>query len=333
MSIAIVGATGLVGRTMLGLIEDAFPEQQIFCVASQNSRSQRLPSVRFGSNKHYVLLGLDDLVKEPSLDVVLWAADADSSRKYAPIFAERGVYVVDNSTAWRMDPAHKLIVPEINISTLKSDDYIIANPNCSTIQLAVPLYPLHQRFGIKRLVVSTYQSVSGSGLSGVEQLKAEKAGMAHKRFYKHPILANVIAAIDEFREDGYTKEEEKMMLEFGKIIGDNSVKITATAVRVPVFVGHSESVNITFKNMFALSEIHAILADAPGVKLVDDPMHEMLTPKYVEGNDLVYVGRIRHDSSLDYSLNMWIVSDNIRKGAATNAVQIVQWLFENNWIS
>lgn len=331
MSIAIVGATGLVGRTMLDLLERRFPEQQILCVASERSRGQ---SLQGESGHNYQLLDLATLLEDSSLSVVLWAADVASSLEYAPLFAKRGVYVVDNSAAWRMHSAHKLIVPEVNIATLQPSDYIIANPNCSTIQLVVPLYPLHQNFGIDRIVVSTYQSVSGSGLLGIEQLQAEQQGLeVEKNVYKHPILANVLPVIDELREDGYTKEEEKMMLEFAKIIGDNSVKITATAVRVPVFVGHSESVNITLKKPFVLSEIRAILADAPGVKLVDNPLDVSLTPKYVEGEDLVYVGRLRSDVSMQNSLNMWIVSDNVRKGAATNAVQIVEYLFKAKWVS
>lgn len=328
MSIAIVGATGLVGRTMLELAVRNFPKQEFLCVTSERSRGGKIQV----AGREYQLLGIEDLLQEEAVRVILWAADATSSLEYAPKFASKGIYVVDNSVAWRRHSEHKLIVPEVNINTLNQEDYIIANPNCSTIQLVVPLYPLHLAYGIERVVVSTYQSVSGSGMAGIGQLQAEMDNKNDNRFYKHSILANLIPFIDDFREDGYTKEEEKMMFEFGKIIGDSSVKLTATAVRVPVFVGHAESVNITFKKSFVLSELCAILAGSQGVVVVDDPIHKNLTPKSVAGEDKIFVGRIREDYSCEKSLNMWIVGDNVRKGAATNALQIVNYLFQQGWL-
>ena len=320
MRVAVVGATGMVGTVMLQVLrEQAFPITELFPVASEKSIGSELD---FGG-LIYPVIGLQAaLDKKP--DIAIFSAGGAISLEWAPKFAEVGTVVIDNSSAWRMDPTKKLIVPEINGHLLSLSDKIIANPNCSTIQLVMVLAPLHKKYAIKRVVVSTYQSITGTGVKAVQQMENERNGLAGEMAYKYPIDKNCIPQCDDFMDNGYTKEEMKLSNETKKIL-DPAIKLTATAVRVPVVGGHSEAVNIAFENDFDLAEVRKLLHDTPGVLLKDDidtftyPM-----PKYAEGKDDVFVGRIRRDESQENTLNLWIVADNLRKGAATNAVQIAQ---------
>ena len=320
MRVAVVGATGMVGTVMLQVLrEQAFPITELFPVASEKSIGSELD---FGG-LIYPVIGLQAAVdKQP--DIAIFSAGGDISLEWAPKFAEVGTVVIDNSSAWRMDPTKKLIVPEINGHLLSLSDKIIANPNCSTIQLVMVLAPLHKKYSIKRVVISTYQSITGTGVKAVQQMENERIGLAGEMAYKYPIDKNCIPQCDVFLENGYTKEEMKLSDETKKIL-DPAIKLTATAVRVPVVGGHSEAVNIEFENDFDLAEVRKLLHDTPGVVVKDDPdTFSYPMPKYAEGKDDVFVGRIRRDESQENTLNLWIVADNLRKGAATNAVQIAQ---------
>lgn len=326
MKVAVVGATGLVGEKMLEVLyERRFPVSEIIPVASERSVGKK---VLFGG-KEYTVVSVDEaLARRPQL--ALFSAGATASGELAPRFAAIGCRVVDNSSRWRMDPAVKLIVPEINGHILTGDDYIIANPNCSTIQMVLPLAPLHRRFGIKRIVVSTYQSVTGTGRNAVEELFSERSGKETAcEAYPYPIDLNILPHIDSFLEDGYTKEEMKMVNETRKILDAPQIGVSATTVRVPVTGGHSESVNVEFEQPYTLEEVRQILENTEGVVLQDKPQ-EMLYPMplYAQGRDEVFVGRLRRDPSAPNALNLWCVADNLRKGAATNAVQIAE-LFLN----
>jgi len=320
-NIAVVGATGVVGRTILIVLEERKVEiAALFLVASNRSAGQVL---KYGGEDH-VVITMDEALAKP-IDIVLFSAGKELSRKHARSFADNGAFVIDNSSAWRMDPGVKLIVPEINGKTLKPEDTIIANPNCSTIQMVMALAPLHKVNAIRRLVISTYQSVSGTGKKAVQQLEEEIRGVENERVYPHPIFMNVLPHCDEFSEDDYTLEEWKLVNETRKILGDENIGITATAVRVPVVGGHSESVNIEFSQPFDIKALKEILANTEGVTLTDDPQKcEYPMPIDAQGKDNVFVGRIRKDLSQPNTINIWIVSDNLRKGAATNAVQIAE---------
>ena len=320
MRVAVVGATGMVGTVMLQVLrEQAFPITELFPVASEKSIGSELD---FGGLT-YPVIGLQAaLDKKP--DIAIFSAGGAISLEWAPKFADVGTVVIDNSSAWRMDPTKKLIVPEINGHLLSLSDKIIANPNCSTIQLVMVLAPLHKKYAIKRVVVSTYQSITGTGVKAVQQMENERSGVQAEMAYKYPIDKNCIPQCDDFMDNGYTKEEMKLSNETKKIL-DPAIKLTATAVRVPVVGGHSEAVNIAFENDFDLAEVRKLLHDTPGVVLKDDT--ETFTypmPKYAEGKDDVFVGRVRRDESQENTLNLWIVADNLRKGASTNAVQIAQ---------
>lgn len=324
--IAIVGASGLVGGLMLKVLEERnFPVSELFPVATEKSVGQ---TVNFNGVPHKIISVQDAVAQKP--DIVLFSAGSAVSLEWAPIFAQAGAVVIDNSSAWRMDPLKKLIVPEINGNVLTKEDKIIANPNCSTIQMVMALFPLHQEFKIKRIVVSTYQSVTGTGKKAVDQLMSERAGEKAEMAYKYPIDLNLIPQIDVFLPSGYTKEEMKMVDETRKILGDEKIQITATAVRVPVLGGHSEAVNIEFEKDFDLEKVRIMLSETPGVIILDDIKNSQYPmPLYVNGKDEVFVGRLRRDESNINSLNMWIVADNLRKGAATNAVQIAEYLCNN----
>ena len=329
MKVAVVGATGLVGSVMLKVLaERNFPVTVLIPVASERSAGKQ---INF-KGKDYTVVTVDDaLAMKP--DVALFSAGGSTSLKDAPRFAAIGTTVIDNSSAWRMDPSKKLVVPEVNAHVLTKDDRIIANPNCSTIQMVVILKPLHDRYKIKRVVVSTYQSVTGTGVKAVEQMMNERKGIAGEMAYPYPIDLNVIPQIDVFQENGYTKEEMKMILETKKIMGDDSIRLTATTVRIPVVGGHSESVNIEFENDFDLAEVRSILENEEGIVVVDDPKNlKYPMPMDAHEKDEVFVGRIRRDESQDNTLNLWIVADNLRKGAATNAVQIAEYLKTNGLI-
>jgi aspartate-semialdehyde dehydrogenase len=320
MRVAVVGATGMVGTVMLQVLrEQAFPITELFPVASEKSIGSTLD---FGG-LIYPVIGLQEaLDKQP--DIAIFSAGGAISLEWAPKFAEVGTVVIDNSSAWRMDPTKKLIVPEINGHLLSLSDKIIANPNCSTIQLVMVLAPLHKKYAVKRVVISTYQSITGTGVKAVQQMENERNGLAGEMAYKYPIDKNCIPQCDVFLDNGYTKEEMKLSDETKKIL-DPAIKLTATAVRVPVVGGHSEAVNIEFENDFDLAEVRKLLHDTPGVVLKDDTeTFSYPMPKYAEGKDDVFVGRIRRDESQENTLNLWIVADNLRKGAATNAVQIAQ---------
>jgi aspartate-semialdehyde dehydrogenase len=318
MKIAVVGATGMVGNVMLQVLkEQSFPITELIPVASEKSVGKE---IEFGG-LNFKVVGLQTAV-EMRPDIAIFSAGGDTSLQWAPKFAEVGTTVIDNSSAWRMDPSKKLIVPEINGNLLTKEDKIIANPNCSTIQLVMVLAPLHKKYGVKRVVVSTYQSITGTGVKAVQQMENERNGISGEMAYKYPIDKNCIPQCDVFTENGYTKEEMKLTNETKKIL-DQSINVTATAVRVPVVGGHSEAVNIEFESDFDLSEVRKILHETSGITLQDSletftyPM-----PKYAQGKDDVFVGRIRSDESQPKTLNLWIVADNLRKGAATNAVQI-----------
>jgi aspartate-semialdehyde dehydrogenase len=325
MRVAVVGATGLVGSKMLQILEQrAFPVSELIPVASEKSVGQL---VKY-NGKEYSVVGMQTAV-DMRPDIALFSAGGSTSLEWAPKFAEAGTTVIDNSSAWRMDPTKKLIVPEVNAHVLTKEDKIIANPNCSTIQMVVVLQPLHEKYKIKRVVVSTYQSVTGTGKKAVDQLMNERKGIEGEKAYAYPIDLNLIPHIDVFLENGYTKEEMKMVNETKKIMGDDSIRVTATTVRVPVIGGHSESVNIEFENDFDVQEVRDLLAKAPGVKVVDNVSKlEYPMPLMAHDKDDTFVGRIRRDETQPNTLNCWIVSDNLRKGAATNAIQIAEYLAE-----
>lgn len=329
MKVAVVGATGMVGEVMRKVLaERNFPVTELIPVASEKSVGKE---VEF-NGKQYKVVSLEDAVSMKP-QIALFSAGGDTSKEWAPKFAAAGTTVIDNSSAWRMDPDKKLVVPEINAHELTKNDKIIANPNCSTIQMVLALNPLHKKYNIKRVVVSTYQSVTGTGLKAVQQLENEYKGIQGEMAYKYPIHRNAIPHIDVFEDNGYTKEEMKMTRETKKIMGDDSIKVTATTVRIPTVGGHSEAVNIEFTNDFDLTEVRRLLSETPGITVQDNtdtftyPM-----PLYAEGKDDVFVGRIRRDESQPNTLNMWIVADNLRKGAATNAVQIAEYLVANNLV-
>ncbi|MEA5428287.1 aspartate-semialdehyde dehydrogenase [Arcicella lustrica] len=330
MKVAVVGATGLVGGEILKVLaERNFPVTEIIPVASERSVGKQ---VEF-KGKQYTVVGFDDAIKmQPN--VAIFSAGGSTSLELAPKFAAVGITVVDNSSAWRMDPTKKLVVPEINAFTLTSEDKIIANPNCSTIQMVVVMNPLHKKYKIKRVVVSTYQSVTGTGKAAVDQLFAEREGRTDvPAVYPHKIDLNVLPHIDVFLDNGYTKEEMKMVNETKKIMLDDSIAVTATTVRIPTIGGHSEAVNIEFENDFDVEEVKNILANEEGIILQDDPKNFVYPmPINAHGKDEVFVGRIRRDETQPNTINMWIVADNLRKGAATNAVQIVEYLAKNNLI-
>ncbi len=327
MKVAVVGATGLVGTKMLQVLaERNFPITELIPVASERSVGK---DVEFKGEKYKVVSMMDAIAAKPA--VAIFSAGGNTSLEWAPKFAEAGITVVDNSSAWRMDPNKPLVVPEINADILTKDDKIIANPNCSTIQMVVALNPLHKKYGIKRIVVSTYQSVTGTGVKAVTQLMNERQGVVGERAYKYPIDLNVIPQIDVFLDNDYTKEEMKMVNETKKIMRDDSIRVTATTVRIPVVGGHSESVNVEFEKEFDIEEVKNILCKAPGVVLVDDPSTQKYPmPMDAHEKDEVFVGRLRRDETQPKTLNMWIVSDNLRKGAATNAVQIAEYLLAKN---
>ena len=332
MKVAVVGVTGLVGTRMVEVLQERhFPVSEFIPVASEKSRGKK---IAFNGKEYPVVTGDEAVAMAP--DLALFSAGADISRDLAPKFAAVGCRVVDNSSCWRMDPTKKLVVPEINASVLTKDDYIIANPNCSTIQMLLPLAPLHKRFIIKRIVVSTYQSVTGSGTPAMNQMQAERDGGKwgeYPAFYHYPIDQNIIPHIDDFLDNGYTKEEMKMVNETHKILDDYSIGVCPTAARVPVLGGHSESINLEFEKEFDLDEVRKILSETEGVEVQDDPSANVYPmPLYSLGKDAVFVGRLRRDPSVKYGLNFWCVSDNIRKGAATNAVQIAEVLLNKGWL-
>lgn len=323
MKVAVVGATGLVGSKMLEVLEERkFPVTELIPVASERSVGKK---VHFKNREWSVVSATDAILAKPA--IAIFSAGGSTSLEWAPKFAAAGITVIDNSSAWRMDPSKKLVVPELNADALTSEDKIIANPNCSTIQMVVALNPLHKKYKIRRIVVSTYQSVTGTGVKAVTQLMNERNGVAGEMAYKYPIDLNAIPQIDVFLDNGYTKEEMKMVNETRKIMRDDSIRVTSTTVRIPVIGGHSEAVNVEFEKDFDLAEVRALLENAPGVIVVDNPSkQEYPMPKDAHNRDEVFVGRIRRDDTQPNTLNMWIVSDNLRKGAATNAVQIAEYL-------
>ena len=329
MKVAVVGATGLVGSQMLNVLaERNFPLTELLPVASERSIGKEITY----QDKTYKVVSMDDAIAARP-DIAIFSAGGSTSLEYAPKFAEVGTTVVDNSSAWRMNPNHKLVVPEINAKVLTEDDKVIANPNCSTIQMVVALAPLHQKYTVKRIVVSTYQSVTGTGKAAVDQMMNERAGKKTPPVYPHPIDMNVLPHIDVFQDNGYTKEEMKMVNETKKIFGDDTIRVTATAVRIPTIGGHSESVNVEFAEEFDLAEVRQLLSEAPGVIVEDDVQNNVYPmPINAHNKDEVFVGRLRRDETQPKTLNMWIVSDNLRKGAATNAVQIAEYLVENKLV-
>jgi aspartate-semialdehyde dehydrogenase len=329
MKVAVVGATGMVGEVMLKVLaERNFPITELIPVASARSVGKEINY----KNKAYTIVSMQAAV-EARPDIAIFSAGGDTSLEWAPKFAEIGTVVIDNSSAWRMDPTKKLVVPEINASELTTADKIIANPNCSTIQLVMALAPLHKKYTMKRVVVSTYQSVSGTGVKAVKQLENEIAGISGEMAYPYPINRNALPHCDVFEENGYTKEEMKLTREPQKILNDKTFSITATAVRIPTAGGHSESVNVAFEKDYNLSDVRKILHDTPGITLQDNPdTNTYPMPIYAHGKDDVFVGRLRRDETQPNTLNMWIVADNLRKGAATNAVQIAEYVVENKLV-
>ena len=325
MKVAVVGATGLVGSKMLQVLQERkFPISQLLLAASERSVGKTLSF----AGKDYKIISLDDAVAQKP-DVAIFSAGGSVSKEWAPKFAANGTVVIDNSSAWRMDPEKKLVVPEVNADVLTKEDKIIANPNCSTIQMVVALKPLQDAYKIKRVVVSTYQSVTGTGVKAVDQLMNERAGKSGEAAYPHPIDMNLLPHIDVFLDNGYTKEEMKMVNETCKIMGDDSIRVTATTVRVPVVGGHSEAVNVEFEREFDLKELVQLLSSSPGIQVVDEPANNVYPmPINAHDKDDVFVGRIRRDESQPNTLNLWVVSDNLRKGAATNAVQIAEYLLK-----
>ncbi|MCK8523582.1 aspartate-semialdehyde dehydrogenase [Aquimarina sp. D1M17] len=329
MKVAVVGATGLVGTVMLKVLaERNFPVTELIPVASERSVGKKVSY----KGEEYTVVGLATAI-DMKPDVALFSAGGSTSLEWAPKFAEAGITVIDNSSAWRMDPTKKLVVPEINAKALTAEDKIIANPNCSTIQMVMALGPLHDAYKIKRVVVSTYQSITGTGVKAVQQLENEYAGDKGEMAYPYPIHRNAIPHCDVFQENGYTKEEMKLVNETQKILDDRTIAVTATAIRIPVVGGHSESVNLEFDKEYIEGDVRTLLNDTPGVTVQDNPdTNTYPMPIYAEGKNDVFVGRIRRDHSRENALNMWIVSDNLRKGAATNAVQIAEYLSENELI-
>ncbi len=329
MKVAVVGATGMVGEVMLKVLaERNFPVTELLLVASERSVGKKLTY----KNKEYTVIGLADAVAAKP-QIAIFSAGGDTSLEWAPKFAEVGTTVVDNSSAWRMDPTKKLVVPEINAHELTKDDKIIANPNCSTIQMVLALSQLHKKYKMKRVVVSTYQSVSGTGVKAVKQLENEIAGIEGEMAYPYPISRNVLPHCDVFLENGYTKEEMKLAREPQKIFNDKTFSVTATAVRVPTSGGHSEAVNVQFENDFDLADVRQIISETPGVVLQDNTAtNSYPMPMFAHDKDEVFVGRLRRDETQPNTLNMWIVADNLRKGAATNAIQIAEYLIENNLV-
>lgn len=323
MKVAVVGATGLVGTKMLQVLEERnFPVSELIPVASERSIGKE---VEFKGKKYKIVSMQDAISQRPQL--ALFSAGGSTSQEWAPKFAEAGIPVIDNSSAWRMDASKPLVVPEVNADVLSNKDMIIANPNCSTIQMVVALNPLHKKYGIKRIVVSTYQSVTGTGKKAVDQLVNERGGKEGEMAYKYQIDLNAIPQIDVFLDNGYTKEEMKMVNETRKIMRAPDIGITATTVRIPVMGGHSESVNVEFEKDFEIADIRQLLTDSPGVVVQDDPSAQLYPmPMWAHEKDEVFVGRIRKDESREKCVNMWIVSDNLRKGAATNAVQIAEYM-------
>lgn len=328
MKVAVVGATGLVGTKMLQVLEERhFPAEEVLAVASERSVGK---TVVFKGKEIQVIGMAEAVALKPH--IAIFSAGGNVSKEWAPRFAEAGTVVIDNSSAWRMDPDKKLVVPEVNAHVLTPQDKIIANPNCSTIQMVVALNPLHKRYCIRRIVVSTYQSVTGTGVKAVDQLMHERTGQPCERAYPYQIDLNLLPHIDVFTENGYTKEEMKMVNETQKIMGDDSIRVTATTVRVPVMGGHSESVNVEFEQEYDLAEVRQLLENAPGVSVLDDPANlQYPMPLMAHDKDEVFVGRLRRDESQPRTLNMWVVSDNLRKGAATNAVQIAEYLIKHHW--
>ena len=329
MKVAVVGATGMVGEIMLQVLaERNFPVTELIPVASEKSVGKEIE----WKGNTYKVVGLQTAV-DMKPEIALFSAGGETSLEWAPKFAAAGTTVIDNSSAWRMDATKKLVVPEINASVLTKEDKIIANPNCSTIQMVMALAPLHTKYDIKRIVVSTYQSITGTGVKAVRQLENEYAGIQGDMAYKYPIHRNAIPQCDSFEANGYTKEEMKLVRETQKILNDNTIAVTATAIRIPVVGGHSEAVNVQFENDFDVNEVREILQNTPGVTVQDNldtftyPM-----PIYAQGKDDVFVGRIRRDESQPNTINMWIVADNLRKGAATNTIQIAEYLVENNLV-
>jgi len=329
MKVAVVGATGLVGTVMLNILEERnFPITELIPVASPRSIGK---DITF-KNKTYTIVGLADAIAmQPN--IALFSAGGSTSLEWAPKFAEAGITVVDNSSAWRMDHTKRLVVPEINATQLTKTDKIIANPNCSTIQMVMALAPLHKQYKIKRLVISTYQSITGTGVKAVQQLENELAGIKGEMAYPYPIHQNALPHCDVFEENGYTKEEMKLVRETQKILDDKTIAVTATAVRIPTAGGHSESVNVEFENDFDLNTVRNLLNETPGVTLQDNTdTNTYPMPIYANGKDDVFVGRLRRDGSQPNTLNMWVVSDNLRKGAATNTVQIAEYLVEHDLV-
>jgi aspartate-semialdehyde dehydrogenase len=329
MKVAVVGATGMVGEIMLQVLaERNFPVTELIPVASEKSVGKEIE----WKGKTYKIVGLQTAV-DMKPEIALFSAGGETSLEWAPKFAAAGTTVIDNSSAWRMDATKKLVVPEINASVLTKEDKIIANPNCSTIQMVMALAPLHTKYDIKRIVVSTYQSITGTGVKAVRQLENEYGGIQGEMAYKYPIHRNAIPQCDSFEENGYTKEEMKLVRETQKILNDNTIAVTATAIRIPVVGGHSETVNIQFENDFDVNEVRQILHNTPGVTVQDNlDTYTYPMPIYAQGKDDVFVGRIRRDESQANTLNMWIVADNLRKGAATNTVQIAEYLVTNHLV-
>ena len=329
MKIAVVGATGMVGNVMLKVLEERnLPINKLLLVASERSVGTEL----IYQNKKIKVIGLNEALNAKP-DIALFSAGGSTSLEWAPKFASLGTTVIDNSSAWRMEKDIKLIIPEINANLLSSEDKIIANPNCSTIQMVMALAPIHRKFKIKRLVISTYQSITGTGVKAVKQLKNEMSGTSGENAYPHQIHKNALPHCDIFLENNYTREEMKLVHETHKILGDNKIAITATAVRIPVVGGHSESVNVEFENHFEINQIQKILSQTPGIEILDDPKkNKYPMPINAEGKDTVYVGRLRRDNSIPNGVNLWIVSDNLRKGAATNTIQIAEYLIKNNLV-
>jgi len=330
MKVAVVGATGMVGTIMMKLLDERnFPVSELIPVASKQS----VGKIVVFKGKEYKIVGLEEAVGLKP-DIAIFSAGGETSLAWAPKFAAVGCVVIDNSSAWRMDPTKKLVVPEINAHVITKEDKIIANPNCSTIQLVMALAPLHDRYKMKRVVVSTYQSVSGTGVKAVRQMENEIQGISDEMAYPYPIFKNALPHCDVFLENGYTKEEMKLAKEPQKILGDNSFAVSATAVRIPTAGGHSESVNVQFENDFDLKDVRAILSQMPGVTVQDNPeTNTYPMPVFAHNKDEVFVGRIRRDESMANTLNMWIVADNLRKGAATNAIQIAEYMVEHVFAS
>ena len=329
MKLAIVGATGMVGEVMLQVLSERnFPITELIPVASARSVGKKIDF----KEKSFKVVGLSNAVSM-SPDIALFSAGGETSMEWAPKFAEQGTVVIDNSSAWRMDPSKKLIIPEINADILTKEDKIIANPNCSTIQMLMALAPLKNKYGIKRIVVSTYQSITGTGVKAVQQLENEYNNVEGPMAYPYPIHRNALPHCDDFMNNGYTKEEMKLLNETHKIFGDESIGVTATAIRIPVVGGHSESVNVQLKREFELNDVRKLLYDSPGIIVQDNPeTNSYPMPIYSEGKDEVFVGRVRRDFSQENSLNLWVVSDNLRKGAATNTIQIAEYLINKDYI-